>query len=265
MLNSLKGEVAVVTGGARGIGYGIVKRFVGCGINVLLVDKDGENAQAAAGKLSNSPGRIVTFQIDVAEEGAGDKIVSKCIKEFGAMDILVNNAGVYPLSPILEMTPEIYDEIFNVDLKGVAFLSKAAAKKMIEQKKGGKIINIASVDAFFPLMVGLAPYDAAKAGVVMITKSLALELGPYGITVNAIAPGGTATEGTAKMFEELKLSQQEKQKLGENILRSIPLGKMAVPDDIAKIALFLASEGSDYMTGETLRVDGGFVLSLKSR
>ncbi len=264
MLDSLHGKVAVVTGGAMGIGYGIVKRFAEYGGNVLLVDREGEHAESAAGRISGSPGKVVVLKQDVNEEGAGDKIVAKCIQEFGSIDILVNNAGdlSLPIAPLADMVPEMFDEFYKSFLKAMVFVSRAAAQKMVEGNTHGKIINIASISAFSPSKLpGLIGYDAAKGGVVMFTKNLALELAAKGITVNAIAPGSAQTEGAAKAWDNIKLSEQEKQKISEDIMNKIPLGRLAMPDDIAKVALFLASPLSDYMTGETVVVDGGTMLT----
>ena len=143
MLDSLSGKIAVVTGGAMGIGYGIVKRFAEYGAHVLLVDREGEHAESAAGKLKASPGKVVVFKQDVTEEGAGDRIVDRCIKEFGTIDILVNNAGDLGLSlaPLAEMTWELFDDFYRSFLKAMVFVSKAAAKVMIDHQKQGKTVS----------------------------------------------------------------------------------------------------------------------------
>lgn len=255
----LEGKIAIVTGGAMGIGFGIVTRFISEGANVLLADLDGRVAGEAAGKLSG-PGKVVAMQADVSEDGAGERMVARCVEAFGGLDILVNNAGIFPQVPMMETGPELFDKVYRVNLKGLAFISKAAAARMIEQGRGGKIINIASIDAFHPSMVGLAAYDASKGGVLMFTRSLALELGPRHITVNGIAPGGITTEGTSKPLSG-GITEEQMKKIMEGFTARIPLGRMGVPDDIAKVAVFLASEDSDYMTGETVVVDGGVLLA----
>ena len=260
MNGRLAGKVGLVTGGAMGIGFGIVKRFVAEGANVVLADLNDEAAQAAARKLAG-PGKVLVMQADIAEEGAGERLVAGCIESFGAIDVLVNNAGIFPQVPALQMTPELFDRVYRINLKGSAFAAKAAAARMVEQGRGGRIINIASIDAFHPSMVGLAAYDASKGGVVMFTKSLALELGRHGITVNAIAPGGITTEGTSRPLEGSGLTSEEMRRMMEAFTARIPLGRMGVPDDIAKVAVFLASGDSDYITGETIIVDGGMLLS----
>jgi 2-deoxy-D-gluconate 3-dehydrogenase len=255
----LAGKNAVVTGGAMGIGFGIARRLNEAGASVLIADLDGNTAQAAAKKLTSGLGEAAAMEVNVAEDGVGDRIVSKCVELFGSIDILVNNAGIYPMSPVLQMTPDFLDKVYRINLRGLVFVSKAAAAKMLNQGKGGKIINIASIDAFHPSMVGLAAYEASKGGVVMFTKSLALELAPHGINVNSIAPGGVQTEGASKQL--LGMPEAQKIEMMKAFAAKIPLRRMGTPDDIGKVAVFLASSASDYMTGETVIVDGGVLLT----
>ena len=170
----------------------------------------------------------------------------------------MNNAGIFPSVPMLEMEPALFDKVIAINLKGLAFASKAAAAQMIKQGKGGKIINIASIDSLHPSMVGLAAYDASKGGVLMFTKNFALEVAPHGILVNAIAPGGITTEGTSGPIGSLTKEQMEQ--VLEQFKQLIPLGRMGEPDDIAKVTLVLASPAADYMTGGMIVVDGGRLL-----
>ena len=257
----IAGKNAIVTGGAMGIGYGIVDRFVEAGANVLVADLDFEAATAVAGKLVGSPGRVIPMRTDVSEEGAGEELVARCVDAFGSLDILVNNAGIYPQVPMLEMTPEVFDRVYSINLKGLAFLSQVAARRMIEQGTGGVIINISSIDAFRPSMVGLAAYDASKGGVTMFTKNLALELAPHGIRVNAIAPGGIQTDGSSKPLQGSGMTQQELDAMMRGFVERIPMKRIGLPDDIATVAVFLASHASSYMTGTTVVVDGGALLT----
>ena len=253
----LAGQNAVVTGGAMGIGHGIVTRFVEAGANVVVADLDGE-AAATVAKDTTGRGRAVSMAVDVSADDAGDAMVTTCVDAFGSLDVLVNNAGIYPMSPMLQTSPELFDRVYRVNLRGLAFASKAAAARMIEQGGGGKIVNIASIDSFHPSMVGLAAYDASKGGVLTLTKALALEFGPHGVQVNGIAPGGITTEGSSAGLGGM--TEEQMRALTEEFVSHIPLRRMGDPDDIATVAVFLASSASNYMTGETVIVDGGRLL-----
>lgn len=258
-LFDLTDKSAIVTGGAMGIGFGIVKRLVEAGGNVLIGDLDGELAARKAAGL-DGPGKVATIAVDVSAPDAGRRLVDECVANFGSVDILVNNAGIYPSKPLLEQTRESWQKVIDINLTGLAFISKAVGERMKGQGAGGKIVNIASIDALHPSMVGLAAYDSSKGGVLMFTRSFALEMAPYGVNVNAIAPGGISTEGTAAPLAESGISPAEMQAMIDQFVARIPLGRMGEPDDIAKVALFLASPGADYMTGELVVVDGGTLL-----
>ncbi len=257
---SLEGKHAVVTGGAQGIGFGIVRRFVEAGADVVISDLDGDLAEKKAASLAG-PGEAVGMAADVADIAAGDQMVARAIEAFGSVDILVNNAGIYPQVPMLDMTVELWDRVQDINLRGLAFVSKAFAAEMAKQGSGGKIVNIASIDGLHPSMVGLAAYDASKGGVVMFTRNLALELAPHRINVNAIAPGGISTEGTAAPLEGSGLSEAEMEAMMQQFTARIPMGRIGDPDDIAKAAVFMASSAADYMTGEIMVVDGGMLLT----
>ena len=258
----LSGKNAVVTGGAMGIGFGIAKRLVEAGANVLVADLDGNAAALAAERLAGGPGKAIAIAADVSQEDAGARIVARCVEAFGSLDIFVNNAGIYPQVPMLQMTPELFDRVYRINLKGTAFCARAAGQQMIAQGKGGKIVNIASIDALHPSMVGLAAYDASKGGVLMFTRNFALEMAPHNVQVNAIAPGGIATEGSSRPLEGSGMTAEQQRQFMENYIKlKIPVGRMGVPDDIAKIAVVLASSASDFMTGSLVVVDGGTLLT----
>lgn len=240
----LSGKVAIVTGGAMGIGFSIASRLAEAGAKVLVADKDAAAVSAAAAKLEGA----VACACDVSDEAQVEAMVAKAVAEFGGVDILVNNAGIYPAKPVLESTKEDFEKILHINLKGAFFAARDAAKQMVQQGRGGTIINITSIDALHP-SGSLALYDASKGGLWMFTKSLALELAPHKIRVNAIAPGAVATPGTDFM------------KGSESFLAKIPMGRAAEPDDIGKVALFLACDLSSYMTGSQVVVDGGFLLA----
>jgi len=242
-----------------GIGFGIVTRFVEAGANVLVADLDGALAARKVAELEG-PGKAVSMAIDVAAPEAGDRLVGECVGYFGSVDILVNNAGIYPMTPMLALTRETWQRVIDVNLTGLAFVSKAVATRMVEQATGGKIINIASIDSLHPSMVGLAAYDSSKGGVLMFTRSFALEMAPHGVNVNAIAPGAIATEGTAAPLRGSGMTEAQMKAMMDQFVAGVPLKRMGEPDDIATVAVFLASPASDYMTGDIMVVDGGVLL-----
>ena len=255
----LNGKNAIVTGGARGIGRAIAERFLEAGANVLIADVDGDWAARTASELTaEGAGTVVSMRLDVREDDAGEQLAARAVAELGSIDILVNNAGVYPIAPMLEMPQETFDLIYQVNSRGLAYCTQAVGRRMVEQGSGGVMINLASVDGFRPTFVGLAAYNMSKGGVVMFTKALALELAPHRIRVNAIAPGGISTEGTSQLRDSL--TEADKERMAAGPTRTILLGGRSGPDEIAKAAVFLASDGASYVTGETLVVDGGFLL-----
>jgi len=252
-LMDLTGKVAIVTGGAAGIGYAIAERLAEAGAKVLIADKNSAAAEAAAAKFGNA----VAFAVDVSDEAQVDAMVTKAVNEFDSVDILVNNAGIYPEKQVLDASLADFEKVLAINLKGAFLCAKAAAKQMIAQGKGGKIINITSIDALHPSSVGLAFYDASKHGLWGFTKNLALELAPHNIWVNAIAPGAVATPGT----NFGKSDSPDAQKFMDAFLAQIPMRRMADADEIGKAVLFLASDLSSYMTGSQIVVDGGTLLA----
>lgn len=256
---SLSGKRALVTGGSMGIGMGIVKRFLEHGAKVMIADiKTGPAEEFAESLGPEKKGNLSILEADLLQDSTPELMISEVKKRFGGIDILVNNAGIYPTMPMLDMKEDLFDKVYRINLRSLAFTSKAAAKLMVEQNVKGKIVNIASIDSIHPSYVGLAAYDSSKGGVLMFTKNFALEVARYGINVNAIAPGGIATEGSGSASPNIP--EEELKKMMESFIKQIPLGRMGVPDDIAKVAVFLASPASDYMTGELVVVDGGRLL-----
>lgn len=250
---SLSSKKAIVTGGKRGIGKAIALVYAEAGADVAIcdVELDGGELEAVAQEVKLLGTRSLALQCDVTSKVDVDDMVEKVSVEFGRIDILVNNAAILgDKCPVLEFNESDFNRIIDVDLKGAFLCSQAVGKKMSE-RKNGSIINIATVDAWRPSLKS-SPYSAAKAGVVMLTKSLAAELACFNIRANAIAPGWVQTEMTKKRWS----SPEEKKKLEA----SIPLRRMAQPSDIAAVALFLASEAAGYVTGHTLTVDGGVSL-----
>ena len=259
---TLEGRRAVVTGAAMGIGRGIAQRFLEGGADVVLVDLDARAVEAAADDLRAVGGKVEWLALDVTHPDAAAVIVAKAVTAFGGLDALVNNAGIYPQVPVLDMPVEVLDRVLAVNLRSLVLISQEAARHMVEQGTGGSILNIASIDALHPSMVGLAAYDTSKGGVVMFTKSLALELAPHGIRVNAIAPGGIDTEGTKKPFQGSGMTEDEQRAVMEDFVqRKVPMRRIGTADEIALAAVFLTSDAASYATGSLLVVDGGALLS----
>lgn len=260
-LLDLSGKTAIVTG-AVGIGYGIAYRLAEAGANTLVTGRNQEEINKTVAELTGKGFKVKGLKSDVSIEGDVKSMVDTAVKEFGGVDILVNNAGVYPNIPVHQMTLEDFDKVLSVNLKGVFLCSKYVSEQMIKQGKGGNIINITSIDALHPSMVGLAHYDASKHGVWGFTKNLALELAPHKIWVNAVAPGGIATPGVQKMQSGMKMpAGVDMAKVLEAFMNKIPMHRMGEPDDIGKVVLFLVSNMSSYMTGTQIVVDGGVLLS----
>lgn len=244
----LQGRVALVTGAARGIGRAIADSLAANGASVVYSDID--SAEEAAG------GRGTVIRMDVSDPTDVDAGISRILQDFGQLDLLVNNAGVNSLEKrvtIDQFDLAEWDRILAVDLRGLFLMSRAASRLMI-QRRSGRIINIASVAGLVPLRLQSA-FVAAKAGVVNLTRSMALELGPHGILVNGIAPGSILTEGTQKLFygEDGKYRDS-----ATVLLAHIPLGRPGTPEEVAHAALFLAAPESSYVNGAILTVDGGW-------
>jgi len=259
-LLDLSGKTAIVTG-AVGIGYGIAYRLAEAGANVVVATRYQEEAEESVKKLIEKGWSAVAVHADVSQENDVQQMVESAVATFGSIDILVNNAGIYSQRPVHQMTLSDFENVIAVNLQGVFLCTKYVAEQMIAHKKGGKIVNITSIDALHPASIGLAHYDASKQGVWGFTKNIALELAPHKIWVNAIAPGGIITPGVEKMQKNMPEKGQDKSKLLERFLARIPMQRLGEVDDIGKVALFLASDMSSYMTGTQIIVDGGVMLS----
>lgn len=245
----MEGKVALVTGASRGIGRSIAIALGQKGVKVAVNYAGNEGrAQEVVDVIKAAGSEAFAVQCDVADADAVQDTVTQVITTFGSIDILVNNAGITKDNLIMRMKEEDWDEVINTNLKGVFNTTKAVTRPMMKQKQG-KIINITSSGGIIG-NAGQANYVAAKAGVIGLTKTTARELASRNITANAIAPGYIATEMTESLPEDVKAS----------ILSQITLARFGDPDDIAKVALFLASDASDYMTGQIICVDGGMVM-----
>lgn len=252
-LFDLSGKVAVVTGAGSGIGHAIARYFAAAGAAVVIADRNASHGERVAAELREDGRESVAIETDVSDETSVQTLITKTVAHFGALDVLVNDAGIFPFMPIAQMTLAAWEGVQDVNLRGTFLCTREAALRMRAQGRGGRIINISSIDALHPSSVGLAHYDASKGGVNMFTRSAALEFGHDGITVNAILPGSIATEGAA---EASKGSDLDLGTFG----RRIVLGRTGTPDDVAGAALFLASKAASYVTGQFLIVDGGFLI-----
>ncbi|HEY50031.1 MAG TPA: SDR family oxidoreductase [Dehalococcoidia bacterium] len=244
---SLEGKVAIVTGGSRGIGRSIALGFAEAGADVAVASRTAEELEKVAQEIEGLGRRALAIPTNVSVKTEVDNMVAKTLDTFGTIDILVNNAAMNIMRPLIQLREDGWDKVMNVCLKGYFLSSQAVANVMMEKKRGN-IINIASTGAV-KAAIGLGAYSIAKAGVVMLTQLLAVELASYGIRVNAIGPSLVKTK-----FSEPMWANPDGLKALE---ATIPLGRIAEPEDIMSVALFLASDASSYMTGQTLYVDGG--------
>lgn len=247
-LFNLDGKVAIVTGAARGLGRAMATGLASAGANLALVDiLPAEETKSAIESLGR---QAITIQADLANKEAVKVILEPTLKTFSKIDILVNNAGIIRRAPLPEFSEKDWDDVININLRTLFFLSQAVAKVMIEQGQGGKIINVASLLSFQGGIL-VPSYTAAKSAVMGLTRAFANELAKYRINVNAIAPGYMATDNTAPLRADPKRSQE--------ILSRIPAGRWGEPEDLQGAVVFLASAASDYMYGYTVAVDGGWL------
>lgn len=256
-LVSLAGRSAVVTGAAQGLGKGIARRLAEAGANVLITDLNAELASALAAELDGrSSGRVLAISMDVSDTAAVAAAARTAESEFGGIDIWVNNAGVFPSIAVTDMSDGDWEKVFAVNARGVFLGSREAARSMKAKGNGGVIVNVASLAGLNGISPGLAAYVASKHAVVGLTKQMALELAPDRIRVLAVAPSFMVTEGNLAMIAQ---SPQLAESAAEHIpsMFASKLGRVGVPDDIARAVLFCASDMSIFMTGTTLVVDAG--------
>ncbi|HEX8495663.1 MAG TPA: 3-oxoacyl-ACP reductase FabG [Actinomycetales bacterium] len=242
----LHGRIALVTGGARGIGAATARRLHADGARVALLDLDGAAAEATAAELGG-----LGLACDVTDTAAVEAAVQRVVAELGGLDVVVNNAGVTRDNLLFKMTEQDWDTVIGVHLRGAFNVTRAAQSHLVAQRYG-RIVNLSSISALGNR--GQANYAAAKMGLQGFTRSLAIELGPFGITVNAVAPGFVVTEMTDATAARLGLTPQE---LQEASAQAVPARRVGVPDDIAHAIAFFAGDAASFVTGQTLYVDGG--------
>ena len=251
----LEGKVALITGAGSGIGYAIAECFGAEGASVVINYLGyADDAKQLAQKLTQGGHHSVAIEADVSNQGQVNAMVQQAVEQLGTIDILVNNAGIESSAPLLDVTEESWDKMLSVDLKG-AFLCLQACGRIMKQHNKGSIVNISSIheDLAFP---GFAPYCAAKGGMRMLMRDAAVELAQYTIRVNDIAPGAIATPINKKTMADPEKMAALKQ--------LIPLGRMGTPNEVAQVALFLASDRASYVTGSTYYVDGGMLRQAKA-
>ena len=249
MSKRLEGKVAAITGGNQGIGLGIAERFIQDGAAVAICYRsDQESAERVVESLRSGGGKAVAIQADISKLADGQRFISETVSQLGGLDILVNNAGVEKRASFWDVTEADYDFVLNVNLKGLFFVTQAMVRYSMQARRPGKIINISSVHEDLPFP-HFSSYCASKGGLKMLTRNLSIELAPYNITINNIAPGAIETPINRNLLNDpVKL---------KSLLENIPLRRLGKPEDVASIAAFLASSESGYVTGTTFVVDGG--------
>lgn len=243
----LAGRTAVVSGSSRGIGSAIAKLYASEGASVIIHGTKVERAEKVCGEIQAAGGKAAICLGDVADEAFAPRLIDFAVEQFGGLDIFVSNAGMSGFEPFLTMSHEMWRRFLDVHLSGAFYCGQAAARQMVKQGRGGRIMNMASVAGFFALY-GFTAYSTVKAALMSLTRVQAVELAQYKITANTLVPGPVHNEMMDELWGPERLAER---------CKTIPIGRLATGQDVAQAALFLASPAADYVTGQTLVIDGG--------
>ena len=244
---AFKDHIVAIVGAGRGIGAGLALRFAEAGATVLIIDLERDRAEATTARLVQAGFNAYALTADIVKPDEVQQLFSDCFEQHGRLDVLINSAGFAERRPMLDVDEPYWDTMLDVNLKGPFFCLQAAARIMIKQGRG-RVINLGSVGSY-AAQLDLLAYNSAKGGIVLLNKAAALELAPYGITVNTVAPGGVEGPWNKNFFDDPEYIRRWK--------ATVPMGRMATNDDVAAAVLFLASDESKYITGQTIYVDGG--------
>jgi L-rhamnose 1-dehydrogenase len=254
MTGSLEGKVALVTGGARGIGRGVCERLAAAGAEVAVnYPSEDDNADATVAAIEAAGGRAVGFRADVSRRDEVEQMFAAVLKRFGRVDVLVNNAGICPFAEFLEISEELWDRVHGVNLKGAFLCSQAAARAMLDRGEGGRIISMSSISAIVGGSMQVH-YTPTKAGIRSLMQSLAIVLGPHAITCNSVLPGTILTDINAEFLQDPDHLRHYESR--------IPVGRLGRPADVAGVVAYLASDEAAYVNGAEILVDGGALVNL---
>jgi 2-dehydro-3-deoxy-D-gluconate 5-dehydrogenase len=258
-LVDLSGKVAIVTGAAQGFGFACARRLAEAGAALVLADRRADRLHVARERLAEAGRTVAAVEVDVSVEDDTERLMDTTATQFGRLDVLVNNAGVFSNFLLEHMAPAEFQRILDVNVGGAFLCTRAAAAQMRKQGAGGSIVNITSIDAVHPSGAGLSHYGTSKHAIWGLTKTMALELGPDRIRVNAVAPGPSLTEGAVEFVEAGAPAGIDVEAQWGAYAARIPLRRLAHPDDVARVTLFLASDLGAYVNGAQVVVDGGLL------